>query len=156
MTGRSRVKDFTQQCFYFWILPKVKVQATFKVSHLFRKCNHNEREPVCVIGTVSYVGYTHDSNARNDEKITMLKADYDFAGKGMFWDVIECMSEATNYKLRLVARDALAKLLGIAPEHFLKFTDDCINKYELLKSDGEFYWSDSLNKRMKQKVLLFP
>lgn len=42
--------------------------------------------------------FSHDSNARNDDKIIAVRMKHDWKGYGLFWAVIEKMREANNYK----------------------------------------------------------
>ncbi len=41
--------------------------------------------------------FSHDSNARNDERLIALRIKYDWKGYGLFWAIIEKLREATNY-----------------------------------------------------------
>ena len=41
--------------------------------------------------------FSHDSNARNDERIIRLRMKYGAAGYGVFFMVLERMRDATGY-----------------------------------------------------------
>ena len=37
--------------------------------------------------------FSHDSNARNDEKVLMLRAKHGWEGYGLYWALVEMMFE---------------------------------------------------------------
>jgi len=90
--------------------------------------------------------FSHDGNARNDEKILMLRAEYGWEGYGIFWVLIEMMFESTDTSL------SHAKLKGIAVSHNIDITllqsviNTCITE-ALFISNGDQFWSESLRKR---------
>lgn len=95
--------------------------------------------------------FSHDSNARNDEKILMLRAEHGWQGYGLYWALLEMMFEAKETCL------SHAKVKGIAISYNVDITllQSVINTCEaerLFVSDGVVFWSDSLRDR-KQKFL---
>jgi hypothetical protein len=94
--------------------------------------------------------FSHDSNAQNDIKIIAMRADYGWAGYGWFWAIIELLREEEDNKMKMKSYifSSLATKFGIDIPDVKKYIDDLVNEYELLESDGEFFWSDSLNNRM--------
>lgn len=102
--------------------------------------------------------FSHDSNARNDPKITAMRGDYGIEGYGMYWVIIENLSEAKDY--RLPKKEYIWKAIAmqmyserIAKDDAKKFIFDCINEYELFTENDEFFWSDSLIRRMSKKEI---
>jgi len=97
--------------------------------------------------------FSHDYNARHDPKISALKADYGIEGYGRYWIIIEMLAEQENYKLTLNGwgMRAIATECQVDTEVIKSFISDCINDFELFKSDDQFFWSKSLNRRMKIK-----
>lgn len=96
--------------------------------------------------------FKHDFNARRDQKILTMRLVYGGEGYGWYWMLIEMMREATDYKLRLSGKysiQALAVELGADQGMLANFILDCINEFHLFESDGEYFWSISLLKRMK-------
>lgn len=90
--------------------------------------------------------FSHDSNARNDEKILMLRADFGWAGYGLYWALIEMMFETKDTCLH---HD---KIKGIAINCNIDITllQDIINaaiKENLFKSDDVIFWSETLRER---------
>lgn len=90
--------------------------------------------------------FSHDSNARNDEKILMLRAEHGWEGYGIYWMLIEMMFETTETKL------SHQKLKGIAFSNNIPITllQEVINTAiteNLFSSDDEYFWSESLRRR---------
>jgi hypothetical protein len=95
--------------------------------------------------------FPHDSNARNDQFILEMRAKYGSQGYGWFWMLIEMMRDESQYRLRVSNCNAFAMQLNCQPDAVSTFIEDCIQKYKLFTSDGEWFWSDSLRRRMKHK-----
>lgn len=95
--------------------------------------------------------FSHDSNARHDPKITAMRSVYGSEGYAWFWILIELMREADEYKLHMQGKytfNAYAKQMDCECSTAERFVDDCINEFNLFSSDGIFFWSDSLQRRM--------
>jgi hypothetical protein len=97
--------------------------------------------------------FSHDYNARHDPKISALKADYGIEGYGRYWIIIEMLAEQDNYKLKLEGWGirAIATECQLTAEKMKEFILDCISEFELFKADDQYFWSESLNRRMKIK-----
>lgn len=94
--------------------------------------------------------FTHDFNARNDEKIAQLRVEHGWEGYGMYWALVEMMAESTEYKLCYSRANGVAIALNIAPDKLKDFVDYCCNDpCNLFESDDEYFYSKSLLKRMK-------
>ena len=90
--------------------------------------------------------FSHDGNARNDEKILMLRSEFGWEGYGIYWALIEMMFESTGTCL------SHTKIKGIAVSYNIDITllQGVINTgitEELFVSDGEQFWSESLRRR---------
>jgi len=97
--------------------------------------------------------FAHDANARRDQKITMMRLVYGAEGYGWYWMLVEMMREAEEHKLKLTGKytmASLAKELDAEPKKLKEYIDDCIKEFELFQSDGEYFWSPALTKRMKK------
>lgn len=93
--------------------------------------------------------FSHDANARNDEKMMELRAEYDLAGIGMFWCLVEMMAESPSYELSLSRLAGIGKNLGVDKEEFASFITACCNEpIMLFKWNEENFWSESLKRRM--------
>jgi hypothetical protein len=90
--------------------------------------------------------FSHDANARQDEKILMLRAEHGWEGYGIYWALVEMMFENSDSALHH------NKIRGIAVSYNINITvlerviNTCITE-ELFISDGEKFWSDSLIRR---------
>ena len=88
--------------------------------------------------------FQHDYNARNDEKILVLRAKYGAEGYGVFWMILEFMAEATLAHFELKNIPALAVSLNIDATWLEEFINFCINDCRLFLTDGEVF----ISKRM--------
>jgi hypothetical protein len=95
--------------------------------------------------------FSHDSNARNDEKILMLRAEHGWEGYGIFWALIETMFENEETCLNHNRIKGIALSYNIDITLLQNVIDTCI-KEKLFESDGEKFWSNSLRRR-KAKFL---
>lgn len=97
--------------------------------------------------------FSHDSNASRDPKCSALINDFGFEGYGIFWMIIEILSEQENYKLRKFNKlyEGLARQIWIDADKLRSIIESMLNDYELLLQDDNFIWSESLLKRMKIK-----
>jgi hypothetical protein len=90
--------------------------------------------------------FSHDANARQDEKVLMLRAEHGWEGYGIFWALVEMMFESSDSALHL------NKIRGIAVSYNIPITvlesviNTCITE-DLFVSDGEKFWSESLIRR---------
>lgn len=89
--------------------------------------------------------FRHDSNARNDPKMSRLLMLGGQAAKGSFWDVVEILRESDGYKIPLEELPAI--------EYACRFPGDAIDQMvesRLLKRSDTHVWSESLMRRMKR------
>ncbi len=91
----------------------------------------------------------HDSNARNDPKILLLRAEHKWDGYGLYWAICEILREQSDFTYPLDF-DMLAKQLQSKSSKIEKLVTDCIKKYKdrkgrgLFESDGVCFWSNRL------------
>jgi len=98
--------------------------------------------------------FSHDSNAHNDMKIKEMRCVYGYEGYGWYWVLVELMRDESDYKLKCngkYAANIYSKELNTSPDIALKFIKDCIEEFGLFKSDDEYFWSDSLLRRMEHR-----
>lgn len=97
--------------------------------------------------------FSHDANARRDQKILEMRSVYGTEGYGWWWMLLELMREATDHKLKLSGKytlPALAKELDADPGRLTEYINDCIKEFFLFESDGDYFWSPSLIRRLKK------
>lgn len=89
--------------------------------------------------------FSHDSNAKDDPKCMLLIEELQLEGYGIYWVLIETLREQENYKYPLKMIPVLARKFLTTKEKMLTV----INNYELFViENGEFFYSESLNRRM--------
>lgn len=98
--------------------------------------------------------FSHDFNARNDPKILAMRSKYGSEGYGWYWMIIEILREQSEYKLEhnKYLCITLAMQLQCDCNALHNYVEDCINEYHLFESDGVYIWSNSLMRRMEEKV----
>jgi hypothetical protein len=92
--------------------------------------------------------FSHDSNARLDDKILELRAEFGWHGYGLFWAVIETLRDCSNYTYPSNARAGLALSLNIAKTDLEQFLNVAVKLGLLVEEEGVIY-SESLMKRME-------
>jgi hypothetical protein len=90
--------------------------------------------------------FSHDSNARDDPKILQLRMEMGWEGYGLFWAIIEMLRNESDFRMRTHYK-------GIA--FALQTHEDCIKRliidFDLFETDQQYFWSESLIKRMELK-----
>jgi hypothetical protein len=90
--------------------------------------------------------FSHDSNARQDEKIIKLRMKLGWEGYGLYWALIEMLRDANDYSLE-TDYDSIAFELRTECERIRSIVED----FNLFELDDCFFYSESLNKRMELK-----
>lgn len=105
--------------------------------------------------------FSHDATASQDPKLIALIAACGMQGYGRWWRLVEILRGENRYRYDITTRFAytvLARELMCATEEARQFITDCIEEYELLKTDHTHTWSPSLCDRMehldRQKAIL--
>lgn len=90
--------------------------------------------------------FSHDADAKDDMKCVLLIDQLGLEGYGIYWVLIETLRQQTNYKYPLALIPALAKKYNTTSEKM----KTVIKNYGLFGfDDKEFFFSNSLNRRMK-------
>jgi hypothetical protein len=98
--------------------------------------------------------FSHDSNARHDPKILLLRSVYGSEGYGWYWILVETLREQADFTLDKQGKysfNALALQMHCNKDTAEKFVNDCIEEFELFDTDGDKFWSNSLLRRMAMK-----
>ncbi len=97
--------------------------------------------------------FPHDYDAAIDPKIQALIGKFGGAGYGIFWRVIEMLHSNSEHKLPLkpYIYSAIAKQMLTSDEQMLEVVMYCIEFCELFQSDGNFFWSDRVNKNFVKR-----
>ena len=90
--------------------------------------------------------FSHDSNARNSDKLMKVRMGLGAEGYGIFFMLIERLREEEDYK-STVDYTTLAFDLRVDPEK----VKQVVENYDLFKitEDGKYFYSDSFNERME-------
>ena len=94
--------------------------------------------------------FSHDCNARNDEKILAMRSVYGLEGYAMYFMIVEILREQNDYKLKITKYiwNTLAMQMNTDASKVQKFVDDCVNEFQLFVIEDNFLYSKSLIKRM--------
>lgn len=90
--------------------------------------------------------FSHDSNARQDEKIIKLRMKLGWEGYGLYWALIEMLRDAKDYTLEK-DYDSIAFELRTECERIKSIVED----FNLFDHWDGFFNSESLNRRMDLK-----
>lgn len=90
--------------------------------------------------------FSHDANARNDEKILMLRAEHGMEGYGIYWVLLEMMFESSDTKLFHSKTKGIAVSCNVDITLLQSVINTSITE-GLFASDGEKFWSESLMRR---------
>src|ERR1051326_4977786 len=91
--------------------------------------------------------FSHDSNARSDDKMLDCRLKHGWVGYALFFATIEVLREEEGYRYPLNKIPQLAYRLNCEPE-ILK---SVILDFELFKTNKKFFFSESLIERMEIK-----
>lgn len=83
--------------------------------------------------------FSHDSNAKDDPKCVMLIEQLGLEGYGIYWVLVEMLSNIKDHKLMIDTEYEL----GITPE----IVRNLIQEYKLFESDGIYFWANSFKFR---------
>ncbi len=92
--------------------------------------------------------FSHDSNARNDEKIIRLRMKHKSAGYGVYFMILERMRDSKNY---MCVRDYNVIAFDLREDAAL--VKSVIEDFGLFvfTEDGKYFYSESFHNRMKEK-----
>lgn len=90
--------------------------------------------------------FSHDFNARNDEKITELRYVMGWEGYGIFWAIVEMLWEATANTMQLDCKRIAFALH--CEEHKVR---SVICDFKLFTIEGEKFSSESVKRRKEKR-----
>ena len=88
--------------------------------------------------------FSHDYNARNDQSLVKLRMKLSMEGLGLYWCLIEMLYE-NNGKIKLDEIETISFELRTDSERIA----DVLKNYELFKFRQDYFYSESVNKRLK-------
>jgi hypothetical protein len=90
--------------------------------------------------------FSHDANAKDDPKILKLRMALGWEGYGLFWALVELLRNEGTHRLHKHYK-SIAYALHTKEDHIKSI----INDFDLFAKDDDFFWSESLLKRMELK-----
>lgn len=90
--------------------------------------------------------FPHDSNAKDDIKMTLLQSELGMEGYGIYWMLLESLRDQSDYKLPLESTRLLARKYFTKQELILRV----INDFDLFTVNKNHFFSKSFNRRMKK------
>ena len=97
--------------------------------------------------------FSHDSNARNDQRLMKVRMKYGMEGYGIYFGIIEILREQSDYKLGSCQFESIAFDLRVDVK---KVEDIVMGEFVLFEWDSEYseFWSKSLKRRMEKLDLI--
>lgn len=87
--------------------------------------------------------FSHDYNARNDEKILELRSEFGAEGYGIFWMLVETMAENENSGIKASLLGGLSLGFGVAKDRLNLVIAKCL-ELKLFHEDDGYYFSNRL------------
>ena len=97
--------------------------------------------------------FSHDYNARNDQKILMLRGKFGNEGYALFFYILETMAEESQGYIYRGAIGGLSVGYGVANDTLMAFIDFCLEK-NLLKEDENGIYSIRMQQHKAARRLL--
>ena len=90
--------------------------------------------------------FSHDSNARNDQRLMKLRMKYGPEGYGIYFMIIEILRDTENYTLHISDVESICFDIRSESEKI----HDIIKNYNLFQFEGDYFYSKSLSRRMEK------
>lgn len=97
--------------------------------------------------------FKHDNNARNDEKILELRANFGAEGYGVFWMIVETMAEDENGIIQLKNMGGLSLGYGVAKARLCDIINGAIELGLFKESEGKIFSNRMLKHKEFRKEL---
>lgn len=100
--------------------------------------------------------FQHDYNPTSDPKVQALIGECGAVGYGIYWRIVEMLHEDELHKLQCKKYIylALAKQMLTSVEQVEAIIKNCIDTYELFKTDGDFFWSERVMRNINKRTEL--
>lgn len=97
--------------------------------------------------------FSHDYNARNDQKILMLRGEFGTEGYGLYWMLLETLSEDSECCIYRLAMAGLSVSFNCPISLIQKFIDFCIKIELFFEEDGKIFSKRMLeHKELRAKL----
>jgi len=98
--------------------------------------------------------FSHDYNARNDEKTLELRLLHGAEGYGLFWMLIETMCENDNGGVKATLIGGLSLGYGVAKSKLMEVISTCVTVGLLYEEEGYYYSKRLLKHKEYRKNLV--
>jgi hypothetical protein len=97
--------------------------------------------------------FQHDYEPTADPKIQALLHKFGGIGYGLWWRIIEMLHSDEQHKIqhKKYIILAIAGQMSTSVEQVQEFLNFCINDVELLISDGEYFYSERVNRNIDKR-----
>ena len=89
--------------------------------------------------------FSHDANAKDDPKCVVLIDELGMEGYGIYWMLVETLRSEADFKCPLRMLNGLARRYNTSVEK----VKSVVTRYDLFDQDDEWFWSESLMRRME-------
>ena len=89
--------------------------------------------------------FSHDANAKDDPKCVVLIDELGMEGYGIYWMLVETLRSEADFKCPLRMLNGLARRYNTSAEK----VQSVVTRYGLFDRDDEWFWSESLMRRME-------
>lgn len=97
--------------------------------------------------------FSHDYNARNDEKILELRSEFGAEGYGIFWMLVETMAENENSGIKASLLGGLSLGFGVAKDRLNLVISKCLELKLFYEDDGYYFSNRLLSHKEFRKTL---
>ena len=94
--------------------------------------------------------FSHDSNARNDQRLMKVRMQYGMEGYGIYFGLIEILREQHQYTLYIDDLNGVAFDLRVD----IDMIQDIVLNYNLFQIEGDLFYSNSSKRRMEKLDLI--
>lgn len=92
--------------------------------------------------------FSHDAGARNDERMLIIRSQYDWQGYGWYFAILEMMRESSDYTLYKDFQ-VLQHGLNISNDRFQNFFEECFRIGLFEEKNGRFFSSSFISRMLK-------
>ena len=90
--------------------------------------------------------FSHDSNARNDQRLLKIRMKHGMEGYGIYFAIVEVLREQKDYVLTLPDIPCIAYDLRVE----IALIEEIVFNYDLFEVDDDKFYSRSLKRRMER------
>lgn len=97
--------------------------------------------------------FTHDYNARNDDKILELRSNFGAEGYGLFWMIVEVMAENNSGGVNTKMVGGLSLNFGVTKERLLELISFCV-EINLFYIEDKYLYSNRMKIHKEKRIEL--